>query len=233
MDRWGVDSQNILMNDPRMTKYGVLQRTLKYRLGLPGLALLVGVALLLGAFAESAAAARIVGKDGKVYACYRTKGKAKGGVRLVAKRQHCRRGERKVSWNATGPAGEAGRTGSSGESGGSGESGARGEAGLETRVTDLTTRLETLEGKLKGITNTDLTGALAKLQGVTGTQLQEAVTSVADVNALCAQATTLTTQVNALGTALTGASLSGLIPAGLTLLVPGVPSSLPAFGCPP
>ena len=33
---------------------------------------------------------------------------------------------------------------------------------------------------LKGITNTDLLGALGKLQGVSGTQLQETVASLAD-----------------------------------------------------
>src|ERR1044071_7808647 len=86
------------------------------------IAVLVG-ALLFGVAAESAGAAGIVGRDGKVYACYRTKGKAKGTVRLVAKKKKCRKGEKKISWNATGPAGVAGENGSGGEPG-SGEPGA-------------------------------------------------------------------------------------------------------------
>jgi hypothetical protein len=187
-------------------------------------------ALLFGLAVESSSAAGIVGRDGKVYACYRTKGKAKGTVRLVAKKKKCRKGEKKISWNATGPAGVAGENGSGGEPGGGGETGA---TGLEGRIEKLTDRVETLESKLKGITNAALGEVISKLQGVSGKQLQDAVAAVADVNALCTQATTLTSQVNSLGTALGGTALTGVIPLGLGLLVPGLPSSLPAFGCPP
>ncbi len=147
-----------------MKTNAVLQGTNRHRLGLVGIALLAMAALCLGSLAESTSAARLVGKDGKVYACYRTKGKAKGSVRLVAKRQHCRRGEKKISWNVTGPAGESGQNGSSGESGGAGETGTQGEPGLQSQVTGLTNRVETLEGKLKGITNTALTGVISKLR---------------------------------------------------------------------
>lgn len=214
-----------------MKTNAVLQGTNRHRLGLVVIALLVMAALCLGSLAESSSAARLVGKDGKVYACYRTKGKAKGSVRLVAKRAHCRHGEKKISWGVSGPAGETGTNGSNGESGGNGESGSNGEAGLKAQVTSLTNKVETLEGKLKGITNTDLTGVLSKLQGVSATQLQEAVTSVADVNALCAQATKLTSQVDSLGTAIGGSTLGGLIPLGLAAVIP-LPSSLPGFACP-
>jgi hypothetical protein len=179
-----------------------------------------------------ASAARIVGKDGKVYACYKTKGKAKGNVRLIPKRSHCRRGEKKVSWNATGPGGQSGENGGAGENGSGGETGAGGTAGLETRVTNLLNRVETLEDKLKGITNLALSEVLSKLQGVSGAQLQQAIGAVADVNALCSQATVLTSQVDSLGTALGGLSLGGVIPLGLKLLVPNLPASLPSFGCP-
>jgi len=245
------------------------------------MALLIGLALCFAAFAESASAARpLVGKSGKVYACYQAKGKKKGNMRLVRKRQHCRRGERKVHWSvsgATGPrgpqgpsgssgssgaGGSSGATGSSGAAGGTGATGPAGQAALETKVTELTTRVESLESTLKGvtnetlsgalatvngvtnlelsdalatvdgITNTELSGALSKLSGVNGTQLKETVASVADVNALCAQAGTLTSQVNSVGSSLEGATLGGIIPVGLELLTPGLPSELSAFSCP-
>lgn len=216
-----------------MKTNAVLQGRNRHRLGPVGIALLAAAALCLGGLAESASAARLVGKDGKVYACYRTKGKAKGSVRLVAKRQHCRHREKKISWNVTGAAGESGQNGSNGESGGNGESGTQGEPGLQSQVTGLTNRVETLEGKLKGITNTALTGVISKLGGVSAAQLQEAVTSVADVNALCTQATALTKQTNLLGSALGGFSLnSALTLIGGVLNMPTLPTALPAFGCP-
>jgi hypothetical protein len=80
-------------------------------------------------------------------------------------------------------------------------------------VTELTTRVEALEGVLEGVTNEALTGALA------------------NVSALCTQATALTDQVNAIGTALEDTALGGIIPLGLELLVPGLPSELPDFNC--
>jgi hypothetical protein len=210
-----------------MRELGTLRSDRRPRLAL-ALAAALCALLLVSALAESAAAAGIVGKDGKVYACYRTKGKAKGTVRLVAKKKHCRKGEKKLSWNATGQAGDNGQSGSNGESGPGGEPGA---AGLEARVEKLTNRVESLEDKLKGITNTDLTGVLSKLNGVSATQLQEAVKSIANVNALCAQGKKLTEQSNSLGSALGAAEVIGGL--GLSLLFPtALPSPLQAFGCP-
>jgi hypothetical protein len=192
-------------------------------------AIAVLVAVLLGGVAaESASAAGIVGGDGKVYACYRTKGKAKGTVRLVAKKKKCHKGEKKISWNATGPAGANGENGSGGEPGAGGEGGA---AGLEGRVEKLTDRVETLETKLKGITNAALGEVISKLQGVSGAQLQEAVKAVANVNALCTQAKVLTSQVNAIGAAVGAGEIIGSL---LDLSFPGLPASpLPSFGCAP
>lgn len=201
--------------------------------GKPRTALALGCALALCALlltvgmVDTAAAAGLVGKDGKVYACYRTKGKAKGTVRLVTKRKHCRKGEKKISWNATGASGENGQGGSNGEPGALGELGL---GGVETRVEKLTDRVESLESKLKGITNAALGEVIAKLQGVSGAQLQEAVKAVANVNALCSQATKLTDQTQALGGAFETAKVIGLT--GLSLMVPGLPTALPDFGCP-
>lgn len=201
------------------------------RLG--ALALAAALCLLVAA---PAPAARLVGKDGKVYACYKTRGKAKGSVRLVAKKAKCRRGEKKISWSVTGPRGGSGESGENGSNGNAGEGGGPGANGinvLENRVSALTSKLSSLESVLKGITNTDLTGLLAKLQGVSGTQLQEAVKSVANVNALgaqvgalCGQASALTGQSNALRGVLAGAEVLG------SLLFPSLPLALPAFSCP-
>jgi hypothetical protein len=206
------------------------------RLGAIALALLVTAALCAAALVTDAGAAKLVGKDGKVYACYRTKGKAKGAVHLVSKKAHCKKGQKKVSWNVTGPAGEAGQSeggenGANGEPSSAGEPGAKGEAGLEARVQTLTTKVTSLESVLKGITNTELLGALTKLQGISPTQLQEAVTSVADVKALCTQASALTNQLNAVGTAFGGIKLGGVIPVLLELVVPAAPKALAPFGC--
>ena len=194
-------------------------------------ALAAAVALCL-LVAAPAGGAQLIGKDGKVYACYKTKGKGKGSVRLVAKKGKCKRGERKISWNAAGPSGTAGSPGENGSSGGSGETGAPGATGLETKVNNLVNRVESLEDKLKGITNLALTEVISKLQGLSATQLQQAVAAVANVNALCTQAKKLTEQSNLLGGALAGISLTGatgiLSPLGLS--IPTIPA-LPGFSC--
>ena len=197
------------------------------RLGVLGVA--VVLCLLIAA---PASGAPLIGKDGKVYACYKTKGKAKGSVRLVAKKGKCRKGEKKVSWNAVGPSGAVGENGSGGSPGEGGGTGPAGTAGLEKQVTALSNKVSALEGVLKGITNGDLTGLLGKLQGISGTQLQEAVKSVANVNALtsqvgalCGQASALTGQANALRGVLAGAEVLG------SLLFPSLPAVLPAFNC--
>ncbi|HEY2715166.1 MAG TPA: hypothetical protein VGI73_02990 [Solirubrobacterales bacterium] len=201
------------------------------RLG--ALALAVALCLLVAA---PASAGRLVGKDGKVYACYKTRGKAKGSVRLVAKKAKCHKGEKKISWNVTGPRGGAGENGESGSNGNAGEGGGQGANGLnalENRVSALTSKVNSLESVLKGITNTDLTGLLAKLQGISGTQLQEAIKSVANVNALSAQVSTLcgqvsavTGQANALRGVLAGVEVLG------SLLFPSLPAALPGVNCP-
>jgi hypothetical protein len=204
------------------------------RLG--ALALAVALCLFVAA---PASAARIVGKDGKVHACYKLRGKAKGSVRLVAKKAKCRKGERRVAWNAVGQKGGAGETGEGdpGSTGEGGGPGATGTAALEKQVSALTSKVSALEGVLKGVTNGDLTGLLSKLQGVSGTQLQDAIKSVANVNALttqvgalCSQGKALTDQTQGLGTAIKTAEVLGL--AGLSLLAPNLPTALPDFACP-
>jgi hypothetical protein len=194
------------------------------------LAAAIALCLLVAA---PASGAQLIGKDGKVYACYKTKGKSKGSVRLVAKKAKCHKGEKKASWNAVGQSGAAGETGSGGNAGEGGAPGANGAAALEKQVSTLSSKVSALEGVLKGITNGDLTALLGKLQGISGAQLQEAVKSVANVNALtgqvgalCTQASALTGQANALRGVLAGAEVLG------SLLFPSLPVALPAFSCP-
>lgn len=197
-----------------MKDNAVHQGMWKYLNGRWLIALSAGVALLLAGLVGSAPAAKMVGKDGKVYACYKAKGKAKGSVRLVAKRGKCKRGERKVSWGAAGSQGLPGPQGAAGVNGAVGATGPAGSSELEAKVTELTTRVDTLEGVLEGVSNEALTDALA------------------NVNALCTQATDLTDQVNSVATALEDTALGGIIPLGLQLLVPGLPAELPDFTCP-
>jgi hypothetical protein len=201
------------------------------RIAVLALVSLVAVALWAAA---PAGAAKLVGKDGKVYACYKAKGKARGAVRLVPKKGKCRRGERKISWGSVGPAGNPGQSGENGsgaENGSAGESGAAGIKALESKVQGLTSKISTLEGILQGVTNTDLLGVVSKLQGISPTQLQEAVAAVANVKALCTQANVLTTRANELGSVFGGIKLGGLVPNLLELVVPKAPPALQQFGC--
>jgi hypothetical protein len=95
----------------------------------------------------------------------------------------------------------------------------------------LTGKVSALESTLSGVSNGDLTGALAKLEGISATELQEAVGAVATVTALCTQAETLTERADELGESFEGLSLLGFVPGVLELLVPQVPAALEPFGC--
>jgi hypothetical protein len=163
---------------------------------------LLGAVLLLASAGEPASAAPLVGKDGKIHACYKVKGKAKGTLRVVrSAKVKCPKRWKKVAWNAGGPAGPVGATG---------EVGARGDTGLpgrnenvvvnelEDKVTELLTKVQSLESAL-ALTNAQLA-------------------------IVCAQAETLTGQSNALRTVIGGISVVGAL-----LTVPALPAALPAF----
>lgn len=165
------------------------------RLLLAATALAICSALL---WSSTASAKPPIGKDGKIHACYRVKGKPKGIVRVVkSPKARCRKGERKVAWVAAGAIGSAGAPGSQGSAGQPGSTASI--SVLEQKVAGLTARLQSLEGILAGV---------------------------------CTQTTALTTQVNALATALGGTVLGGVIPLGLALIVPALPSALPDYACP-
>jgi hypothetical protein len=122
---------------------------------------LLSSALLLAGLCGSASAKRhpLIGKDKRIHACYRVKGKPKGALRAVrSRRTRCKRGERKVAWSvATAPA-ALGSTGSQGGAGGDGAAGA-GEAVLKAQVGALVQRVEALEGVIASLCSQ--TGALA------------------------------------------------------------------------
>jgi len=189
----------------------------------------VALTALLFTTAGAAQAKPLVVKNGRIHACYKVKGKAKGTVRLVASAKvRCPRGWKKAAWNTSGAPGAAGEPGSTGENGSGGEggqAGGKGEAGalttgtkvasLETKVTELLSQVKSLEAILSGITNAGL---------------KEAIGKVPAVAALCGQTKALNEQTTALGTTLGG--LSAIIDTLTVLGLPAVPTALPAFSCP-
>jgi hypothetical protein len=174
------------------------------RAALLAVTLTAALALLLCA-AGTASAGPLVGRDGKIHACYKFKGKAKGTLRVVrSAKVRCPRRWKKVAWYASGPAGPRGETGGQGQTGARGEAGAPGTAGnvvvagLEDKVTEL----------------------LAKVQS-----LENVATS------LCAQTKALNEQTTALGTSTT--ALNTLLDTLLITFTPvSVPTALSPFTCP-
>jgi hypothetical protein len=183
-----------------------------------------------------ASAASLIGKDGKIHACYKVKGKAKGSLRVVrSAKAKCPKKWKKVSWYASGPAGPQGESGANGASGETGTNGSNGlpgtnatatvVKGLEDKVTELLNKVTSLETILAGINNQ---------------QLKEAIASVADVKALeaavgslCSQSSALTSQVNAVESALGGLSLNSVLTTlGGVLNIPALPGPLSSFSCP-
>jgi hypothetical protein len=193
--------------------------------------------LCLGAGGASAKRHTLVGRDGKIHACYRVKGKPKGMVRVVRSRSHrCRRGERRLAWSVVGTTGQAGANGQGGQTAASTTTSK--EAALETKVSGLTLQVEQLEGLVKGLTGEmnaldsmlegvepgDLGGVLNRvnglegvLEGVDNEGLKEAVESVPLVTEVCEQTEALTgatnefsTEFQKLLTTLTGSLLGGI-----------------------
>ena len=187
------------------------------------LILLVLSGLLLSS--ASASAASPVAKDGKIHACYKAKGKGKGALRLVRNgKVKCPRKWKKVAWYAAAsssptvqaPQGAQGVPGPEGKQGVPGVEGNIVVKELEDKVTELLTKVASLETILSGITNAELLGAI------------EAVPAV---GALCEQAEDLTSQTTALGSTL--GSLNTVLNTLLIGFSPvSVPTALPPFSCP-
>lgn len=193
----------------------LLPHTSESRLSaLPVAVLCALVVALLAAAAGGAQAASVVGPGGEVTGCYVKKAKKKKGTRFIVPKgtlrvvppgKRCKKGERQIAWNAVGQPGQTGSQGGSGQVS---------VTTLQDRVTQLQDRVTQLESILSGVTNGGLLGAIAS------------------VNSLCAEVPTVVGQVNGIRSVLSGLSLSGVIPGGLLLTVPAIPSALPSYACP-
>ncbi|HWC48109.1 MAG TPA: collagen-like protein [Solirubrobacterales bacterium] len=183
-----------------------------------------------------ASAASLIGKDGKIHACYKVKGKAKGSLRVVrSAKAKCPKKWKKVSWYASGPAGPQGESGANGASGETGTNGSSGLPGTNATATVV----KGLEGKVTELLN-KVTSLETILAGINNQQLKEAIASVADVKALeatvgslCSQSSALTSQLNSVESALGGLSLNSALTAlGGVLNIPALPGPLSSFSCP-
>ncbi|HEX7278475.1 MAG TPA: hypothetical protein VF255_02520 [Solirubrobacterales bacterium] len=181
------------------------------RFRIAALATLIATGLLLLAGLGGSAIAGPVNKDGKIYACYKVKGKPRGAMRVLFKGKRCKRGERRVAWVAASSSNATQQSGSTGQPGSVGQQGAAGEddSELSAQVHNLNLKVEGLEAILKGVTNDDLVKAVA------------ATPLVEDV---CGQVEELTGRSNA---------LLGLLDTLDALNVLSLPLALPAFeACP-
>lgn len=135
--------------------------------------------------AAALGSSRLVGKDGKIHACYRVKGKPKGALRVVrGVRARCRRGERKVAWVVAGAIGQTGATGAPGSQGTSGE------GSTQVTIAGLTEEVELLSGRVKELESV--------LEGVSHEDLARAIESLPVLESVCEQSEALTEQVNLL-----------------------------------
>lgn len=184
---------------------------------LPTFLLVTVLALLVSA--PAASTHKLVGRDGKIHACYRVKGKPKGALRVVRSHKvRCRRGERKVAWAVATVSGPAGADGARGMQG---AEGTQSDSALTTKLTEqvnaLSTRIDSLEATLAGVTNADLLAAIDSLPAI---------------DSLCEQSEDLTEQVNLLGDAVGGLGLSPALDAIGLLEIPALPEELEPFSCP-
>jgi hypothetical protein len=180
-----------------------------------------------------ASAASLVGKDGKIHACYKAKGKGKGSLRVVrGAKAKCPKRWKKVSWYAAGPAGPQGASGGAGANGETGTNGSNGlpgtpatatvVKGLEDKVTELLSKVTSLETILNGISNQQLKEAIA---GIAKTETLETA-----VGSLCSQASALTDKSGELGSALGG--LKTVLDTLTVLALPEIPTALAPYSCP-
>jgi collagen triple helix repeat protein len=217
---------------------------------------LLALSLACGTASASSTAAHTV------QACAVKAGKHRGALRLVSAGKKCKRGERRIVWDvlgSPGPQGAAGAPGSQGDKGSQGNAGAEGAVGspgaqgspgtpgvgdlsleelVETQgeqIEALTDSLNTTTSLLQGVTHEQLTSAVnagTKLSGIAASDIEGAIATIPKVTALCTRTTALTNQANSLLTGLGGLSLGGLLPVGLELKIPSLPSQLTAFACP-
>jgi hypothetical protein len=88
-----------------------------FRVSYPNVVATLCLIALVGAGGVAAVAQSGGGRQ--LAACYKKRGKAKGAMRFLAKSSaRCKKGEKKVTWNRTGPPGPAGQPGPAGGGGG-------------------------------------------------------------------------------------------------------------------
>jgi hypothetical protein len=133
------------------------------------------------------------------------KGKAKGSLRVIPAGKRCKKGEKKLTWNAQGPQGQTGGQGGSGATGGTG---GIGDTGLQGQIDDLKSQVSSLTSQLAALTT--------------------------QFDSLCGEVGTLVTKTNGILTGLGAPSLTGtLLGLGtLGLAFPSLPSGLSPFTCP-
>jgi hypothetical protein len=188
---------------------GLVAPRLRLFAALGGLAIAL---LFAGIGTSSARAASVVGPGGQISGCYVKKGKAKGTLRVVPPGKRCKKGEKRVAWNAQGQSGQSGQSGQTGAQGGSGQTSI---TSLQDRITQLESQVAQLQSILAGVTNSSLLGALAS------------------VDSLCNEVSTaVVPQVNSIRSVLTGLSLTAPLLALGALVVPSVPSALAPYACP-
>jgi hypothetical protein len=166
----------------------------------------LAIFVLLASVVPAADAASVVSPNGQISSCYQKKGKAKGTLRVVPPGKRCKKGEKRLTLNAQGPAGQNGAQGGTGGTGGTGEN------GLQSQITELKDQITQLTSQL-----TSLTTQVATLH-----------------NSLCTQVGTLTTQTNGILTGVGAPSLTGTVLSlgSLGLSFPSLPSSLSPYTCP-
>lgn len=189
---------------------------------------LAGAAILLFALVGTAGAASPIGKDGKIHACYRVKGKPKGNLRIVPQsRKRCRRGERKVAWSASGMTGVPGVNGTAGNTSG-GQTGTNGSNGVDSSDGSNEAALKTQVASL----NVKVDGLEKVLGDVTNGQLTEAVDSLGLVDDLCTQNEELANQIDLIAGVVEGLGLNEALDLlGGLLEIPELPEPLGTLGC--
>jgi len=188
--------------------------------------LIVACVLVAAAALACTGPAAAFAKQGKIHACYATKGPDKGAMRFVRGKK-CHHGEKSLKWNKTGKPGPSGQPGPTGPAGGASQDALD---QLHAQLDQQAARIDTLETQIGQLTAQydALAAQVTALAGqITGLGGQfDSFKSLA-----CGQLADLTSQSNAMGTALDAIGLGGTIPPLLTLTNPGAPTGLPAFSC--
>jgi hypothetical protein len=188
-----------------------LGRAASVRFGVVLAIALLGTVLLLASAGEPASAAPLVGKDGKIHACYKVKGKAKGTLRVVrSAKVRCPRRWKKVAWTAAGSAPAPAENGAAGQPGATGGTGL---PGTTPSVADLESKVTELQMKV-----TELLGKVGSLESV--------------LVSVCTQTKSLNEQTKKLGESTS--ALNTVLDALIVTFVPvSVPTALAGFSCPP